>query len=314
MAAEVRVVRLDALPAAEIAALSRAALDRPLGGAAEVIVAVPADEAVVLGAFQRASELDEALNHTSTTRRGSGGAEARVGPGSVWMQLALARPDALVPCPPSRLLNRYVRPLLGAITKAGALARYFDRDWISARRSPVASVSFAHDTKSGRALVEAIVAVDTPFAVRDRPSFMGREPLSLRALGVARATGEVADAVIDAYASAYGPAERSREIPSHAGAIDLHREPPWAAIREEPIGVVGAGRDAEGVLRVGGELMVSRDVLADLERVIAESPHDPAAIERAIDALSGERVALLGIRSLQSIRDVIFEALELPRS
>ncbi|MBX3192344.1 MAG: hypothetical protein KF819_35465, partial [Labilithrix sp.] len=273
MAAEVRVVRLDALPAAEIAALSCAALDRPLRGAAELIVAVPADEAVVLGAFQRASELG-AAEDTPTTRRGSGGAEARVGPGSVWMQLALARPDALVACPPSRLLNRYVRPLLGAITKAGAVARYFDRDWISARRSPVASVSFAHDTKSGRALVEAIVAVETPFAVRDRPSFMGREPLSLRALGVARETGEVADAVIDAYASAYGAAERSREIPSHAGAIEVGREPPWAATREEPIGVVGAGRDAEGVLRVGGELMVSRDVLADLERVIAESPHD----------------------------------------
>jgi hypothetical protein len=336
-AKDMRVVRLPALPAAELAAISGSALDRPLVHAAELVVGVPCDEAVVLGSMQRLGELAGADVHASmqVVRRGSCGAEAAVGPGTVWVQLALSHPGALVACEPGRLLNRHVRPLLRALTRVGALAHYFDRDWVSASRpsanpcrAPVAQVAFAHDATTGRALVEAVIAVSTPFALRARGSFLGKAPLTLRALGVDPDVdvGRVADAVIDAYASAYGLGELALDTASEmtralardvAGELDDPRsEPPWAATRDEAIGVVAAGRDRHGRVRIGGELMVSRDALVRLESEIAaassEGAIDGARIDRAVDALAGQGVAILGVRSLRSVRDVIDEALASP--
>lgn len=334
-AKDMRVVRLAAVPAAELAAISRTALDRPLVHAAELVIAVPSDEAVILGSMQRFSELEAAGVPASrlVTRRGSGGAEAAVGPGTVWLQLALSSPSALVACEPGRLLNRYVRPLLRAIAKVGALAHYFDRDWVSASRgsfkAPIAQLAFAHDATTGRALVEAVVGVSTPFAVRARGSFLGKPPLTLRALGVDADVdaGRVADLVIDAYANAYGIGELALDTASEmtralsrdlagSAADDPRADPPWAATREEAIGLVAAGRDLEGRVRVGGELMASRDVIASLERDIAEASSggtiDGARIDRAVDGLAAPGVAMLGVRSLRSIRDAIDEALAQP--
>lgn len=324
-ATDMRVVRLAAVPAAELAAISRTALDRPLAGAAELVVTVPSDSAVVLGSMQRFSELAGASLPTDVrvVRRGSGGAEAEVGPGTVWMQLALASPGALVACEPGRLLNRYVRPLLRALAKVGAVAHYYDRDWISASKSPIGSVSFGHDSTTGRSVVEAIVAVTTPFAVRDRKSFLGKSARTLRAVGVGPDVdaSRVADAVIDAYTSTYGIGELALDTASemttralakdHLSAVteDPRSDPPWAATRDEAIGIVAAGRDNEGRLRVGGELMASRDVIAMLEREIAAAAGDAERIDRAVDRLAGADVAMLGVTSLRSIRDAIDEAL-----
>jgi hypothetical protein len=334
-AKDMRVVRLAAVPALELAAISRTSLDRPLAHSAELVIAVPSDEAIVLGSMQRFGELSGAGVAASTlvTRRGSGGAEAAVGPGSVWVQLALASSGALVACEPERLLNRYVRPLLRALAKVGALAHYFDRDWVSASKGsykgPIAQLAFAHDTTTGRALVEAVVAVSTPFAVRARGSFLGKPPLTLRALGVDPEVdaGRVADAILDAYANAYGIGELALDTASEmtralsrdfgvSAADDARSDPPWAATRDEAIGIVAAGRDRAGRMRIGGELMASRDVVARVESEIAEASRaeaiDGARIDRAVDALAAPGVAMLGVRSLRSIRDAIDEALASP--
>jgi hypothetical protein len=324
---DMRVVRLAAVPAAELAAISRTALDRPLAHSAELIIAVPSDEALVLGSLQRLSELGANVPAAGVvTRRGSGGAEVQVGPGTVWMQLALANPSALVACEPDRLLNRYVRPLLRALAKVGAVAHYFDRDWISASSMPVTAVAFAHDTGSSRALVEAFVAVDTPFAVRQRRSFLGKPARTLRSVGIDAEVdvGRVADAIIDAYASAYGIGELSLDTASEmtralsrdlsgTAADDPRGDPPWTATREEAIGTIAAGRDNEGRMRIGGEMMASRDVIVRLEEEIAsvEAEGDRASerLDFAVDMLAGRGVATLGVRSLRSVRDVIGEAL-----
>jgi hypothetical protein len=316
------------VPAAELAAISRTALDRPLVHSAELVIAVPSDEALVLGAMQRLSELGDAIDpKVFVTRRGSGGAEAQVGPGTVWMQLALASPSALVACEADRLLNRYVRPLLRALAKVGALAHYYDRDWVTASKMPVAAVAFAHDAGTGRALVEAFVAVDTPFAIRNRKSFLGKPARTLRSVGIDAEVdvGRVADAVIDAYATAYGIGELALDTASEmtralsrdfagTAADDPRGDPPWAATREEAIGIVAAGRDREGRIRIGGELMASRDVIAQLENEVAsveaEGDHASERLDFAVDLLAGRGVATLGVRSLRSVRDVIGEALQ----
>jgi hypothetical protein len=332
------VMRMERASVEELAAMSRDALDRPLEGDAELLVGEPADEAIVLGAFQRRSEIAEQSGAMRIVRRGSGGAEAVVGPGTLWLQLSLARPDALVACEPSRLLNRYVRPLLRALAKVGALAHYFDRDWISASKRPVGMISFAHDATTGRALVEAIVGVHTPFALRPRASYLGKAPATLAELGVRVDVAQLADATATAYASAYGRVAIARvksavserpgqaALDAHRGMLDApssgldepratpdapdEREAPWAATRDEAIGAVAAGRDASGAMRVGGELMASRDAIRRLEmRLRTVAGMDADAIGRALDeTLGAPGVALLGVRSLVSLRDAIVEA------
>jgi len=152
--------RFRQIPCAEIADLSQRwnAIDAD----AELILATPRDEAILLGAFQRSTEV---RTGQPLYRRGSGGAAVQLGPGSVWLRLALSRVDALVSCTPEKLINRYVRPLLRALSKCGPPASHFGRDWISADHRPIAMVSFAHEARTGRASFESVIAVTTPFAV-----------------------------------------------------------------------------------------------------------------------------------------------------
>ena len=302
----VAVAVRGALSPAEIAARSQGVLDRPLTHDAELILAHPDAEAVLLGAFERdtASVVCAQMCAECTVhRRGSGGAAVTIGPGTLWMSLALARTDALVPCTPDKLLNRYVRPLLRALGRVGALAHYFGRDWVSVAHRPAAAIGFAHDTSTGRAAIEAFVAVSSPFAIADRASFLSKSPGTLvELLGKPVDMAKLARAVADAYAPEAEALELSAVAVSTAVPAS---EPPWAACVDEAIGELGAGPDAAGRFRVGGQLMVSRDALASLEaRLAAGEP-----VEAAIDAaLAAPGVALMGVKSLRSLADVIARA------
>jgi hypothetical protein len=75
----------------------------------------------------------------------------------------------------------------------------------------------------------------------------------------------------------------------------------------EAIGSVGAGRDARGNFRVGGDLLVSRDALARLETRI-DVTSDPEIGALVDETLGAPGVAIDGIRSLKSVRDVILDA------
>jgi hypothetical protein len=289
-----------------LAASSRAALDRPLRAGAELSVAVASDEAVLAGAFQRAAG----------ERRGSGGPEVRVGPGTVHVALALAHPAALLPCDERRIVNRHVRPLLRALTKAGGtggVAHFFGRDWISVKHRPAAWIGFAHERATGRAVIEAFLARETPFDLGPRASYLEKEPGTLASiLGAAVAEERLADAIVEAYASAYGRvAVDGGVVPSVAegveGAEDVRADPPWAATVEEVIGALGAGWDARGRFRVGGDLLVSRDAVTKLEASL-EGAGDEDVGTRVDASLGGAGVALDGVRSLSSVRDVILAA------
>jgi len=307
-----------------VAAHSRTALDRPLAHPGELWVAVVRDEARILGAFQRARSVDRPVEGTGLDevapaaqfRRGSGGPAVRVGPGTVHVALALAHPGALTASDAKRIVNRSVRPLLRALTKVGALAHFFGRDWVSVHHRPAAWVGFAHDAATRRTLFEAFVAVRTPFA-RARPSFLGKEPGSLDAIvGGAISPQRLVDAILHAYPAAWDAdavdadvADVAADASAGAGEPDLFADPPWAASTDEAIGIVGAGTDAHGVFRVGGDLLVSRDALARLEaRAAVAAPDDVA---RLVDeTLTAPGVALDGVRSLMSVRDVVVRARE----
>jgi len=273
-------------------------------------VAVAGEDALIVGAFQRAHGMPKAW---PLARRGSGGPEVRVGTGTVHVALALAHPGALVPCDERRIVNRSVRPLLRALTKTSKLAHFFGRDWVSVAHRPAAWVGFAHDAGTRRTLFEAFVAVRTPFALADRPSFLGKPQGTLEEIGRQPLDPRIiADAIADAYLAAYNAEPVEITVPeTWPPADDLRADPPWAATCDEAIGIIGAGPDAAGVFRVGGDLLVSRDALAELEeRVAAASTSD---IRRIVDDTLGRPgVAIDGVRSLASVAEVIESALSAP--
>jgi hypothetical protein len=305
------VAQLGTVAPRDLAARSRAALDRSLAHDAELVLARASEDAVLAGAFQRGAEIDP---NVTLHRRGSGGAPACVGEGTLWLTLALARPSALVACEPTRIVNRYVRPLLRVISKLGASARYFGRDWISVAQRPAALVMFAHDSESGRAVFEAFVSVRTPLARVARASFTGKAPATLEEILQKPIDIDLlAHATATAYAAAY-----AREIVELADVAaseeteEVRADPPWKATRNEAIGIVGAGRDARGRFQIGGELLASRDAVRALgERVGALGPRaSDQDIARAVnDTLAAPGIAVDGVRALGSVVDVVTRAL-----
>lgn len=259
----------------------------PEGGDAELLVGTPIDDAVVQGAFER--------RERGRLVRGSGGATVAVGPGTVWVILRLARPDALVACDAPRLMNRYVRPLLSALGRTGARAAYFDRDWFAVSHRPAGMVAFAHDAATGACTFEAFVAAGTPFARGPRESYRGREPGTLEELAGRGDAVRLVEQIVRAYAGDH----RVREE-SFAGEPSLaaeHDDPPWLATIAEAIGIVGATET-----RVGGELMASRDAMEKLAREMGEAKSVGALVD---DVFGSGAAVLYGVRSLRSIAEVI---------
>jgi hypothetical protein len=215
-----------------------------------------------------------------------------------------------VACDEKRIVNRYVRPLLRALTASSTTqAHFFGRDWISLAHRPVGWVGFGHDASSQRTLFEAFVAVRTPFALSERASLLGKPQATLEELA-----GRSIDALdlAEAIVKAYGRDAEVVPLPALSPgreAARVEEDPPWSATVEEAIGSIGAGPDARGVFRVGGDLLVSRDALARLEARVAQglSKED---LGRIVDeTLAAPGVALDGVRSLASVRDVIAESL-----
>lgn len=277
--------------------------DRDEGDEASLFVASAVDEAAVRGAFQRGRGLV----------RGSGGATVLVGPGRVWLSLALSRSSVLLAdASPDKILNRYVRPLLRTLGKITSVpVSYFGRDWISIAHRPVGFVGFAHDATSGRALFEAIIAVSAAFAADEAsPSFMGKAPTTLASAASRPIADErVVDALVEAYFGTIGHVEVEEAMGVEASAEE--DSTPWVATTAAAIGTLGCGPDAGGRVRLGGDLMASVDAIERLEEAIQALPDsaDPDAVGRLVDeALTSRGAVTFGVRSLASIRDVIVAA------
>lgn len=265
---------------------------------AEIEVRVLEAPGIVLGAFQRAADVGGLGAECTLSRRASGGAAVRVGEGTVHVVVALRRLGEIVACEPRSILNRHVRPLLGALGGA-----YFGRDFVSVARRPVAYVAFGHHARTGRTVFEAFVAARTRFDVGARASLMGKEPATLE-----RDPGEVAAAIVASYAKAWkleAVEEPFDDEPPITSDAALREEPVWGASVEEAIGPIRADRTA-----VGGELMASSDAIELLCARLREDPTtDPDETGALVEeTLGAPGVALEGVRSLHSVRDAILQA------
>lgn len=292
------MVRLDPRDLAVFSANALAsAVERP-----ELFVAGFTGEAVWLGAFQRKGEVPAAWAGLEAHLRGSGGGAVRVGPGRLYAALRLPSPGALAPATEAQILNRAVRPVLRALTKAGVLTHYFGRDALVAKGRPVAHVSFAHEASTGRTLVEAVVAVSEEALDATRSAYEGKAPATLEAL---RGTSVDVERVASLLAEAYG---LEAQVPTFVGATEDPCAVPWAAKVDEAIGPIFAGRDASGRLRLGGELMASSDRVAWLEDRVQTTTVD--GLDALVDeAFTAPHTALFGVRRLGSMRDALAAAL-----
>jgi hypothetical protein len=262
----------------QIALASRDAMTRDLARA-EIDIAFAADEAILIGAFQRACDAP-----SPSIQRGTGGAAVRAAPGILHVLVAAPTFDE----DESVILNRMTRPLLRALR-----ARYFGRDWIDVDHHPIAHVGFAHERATRRTVFEAFIAVRSQFAITDRPSYLGKKPSTLQDLRGPIDDEPLVKSIIDAYAL---PTHEPATLVSNS-KLEARSSKPWTTCVDEAIGRVCAGPDDAGRFRVGGEFQASFDAVRDFEDRIARGE---AAEEAADAAFTAPHTALFGVRSLET--------------
>jgi len=248
------------------------ALSRP-----EIEIAFSNDEAILIGAFQRACDAP-----SPSIQRGTGGCAVRAAPGILHVLVAAPTFDE----DESVILNRMTRPLLRALR-----ARYFGRDWIDVDHHPIAHVGFAHERATRRTVFEAFVAVRTPFAIGDRPSYMGKKPATLEDLRGKIDDEALVKSITDAYALPIN------ESASPVSKLEARSSKPWTAAIDEAIGRICAVRDDDGRVRIGGEFMASFDAVRDFEDRIARGERPEEAADAAFTA---PHTSLFGVRSLET--------------
>ncbi len=266
-----------------------------------VVTATLAGSGILRGAFEAHTGPGPAY------RRASGGRSVKLGPGCMYIALSVARPAELgSDINGSNLLNRLLRPMLRALTGEGALAHYFGRDWIAVAKRPAATVAFAHERGTGRTLIEAFLGISQSVALSaTHPSYLGKVPDCMERLaGRPLQPERVAERIAHAYAVAYG-FEWSPAVWPSTEAPELAAEPAWQATVEEPIGLLGARRDSDGTLHLGGELMISRDVLLGLTTWLDTATSEAEIDEALATCLSGSEVALFGLRDVASIKRLV---------
>ena len=196
-------------------ALSRVVLEQAEEQRSVVVAAsVVSARAVILGAMQRAARVVDmhacAQASVSVLRRATTGTAAWMGGEGLVLALGLPHVAAIETDATDRtLLNRNVRPFLRAFTRAGAMAHYFGREWISLKKRPAALLGF-DVTRTGGVLIEVIVGLDqsiglpvelTTIDERAVDRFQGKNPAGLREVLPDVQGHRLADRVLEAIAS-----------------------------------------------------------------------------------------------------------------
>ena len=321
--ASIEAARLGGALGAEVRVRSRAQ-----DGA--LIVAPISGEAILLGAYQRASSAIDlgiaARDDLRLARRATGGPAIFAAEGQVFAFIDLRDAGALGGAADvARVLNRHVRPLLAALsTLASAPATYGGRDFVQIGGHPVAFIGATHDRATGAVGIEIVVAVSTPFGLDPSldlahgaiaPRWLGKTPSSLRAtLHRDVEPSDVVAAIVAAWSALADEDVVAFESPGLRALPPDAEAPAFTAMTEEAIGLLGA-RVEPGTVAIGGDLMTSRGVLDELGRAIVSlgrAPSDLLELGRAIDVALGPAsgAMLIGVRSLASIEKVVRAAIE----
>jgi hypothetical protein len=312
----------------ELARLSRSWLTAP--ERARLLVTPISSPGRLLGAFGLREAL-LAADAEPFERRGSGGPTWLANVGSVYMNLTLAHPGALTPANAGQLLNRYLRPLLSALSSlSGASqkpmkAAYFGRDWLSMGSSVIAAVGFAHHATTRRCMIEALVPLEGSAFIGPRASFRGRAPKGLCELLGSLQPEAVAERIEASYERAYGAIERAGPPRTPTGTSDDAESDVGTVIctEETAIGTLGVSEHPNGQLKLHGDFMASCDAVAALEGLAtvsgdgsnADSSAREAKLERRrsellleADEWTDSGAIAFGVPSLQSLAEAIASA------
>ncbi len=264
---------------------------------------VTSGPAVLLGAVQRAGAVVDMAacgrQGVGVYRRATTGTAAWAGGRVLVWTLALPHVAALAPDATARtVLNRNVRGFLQGLTRAGALAQYYGREWVSVRRRPAALLGLEWSS-DGAVLIEVVAGWDVPVALpaavaseREKATERWRDkaPLALVEVVGERTPADVVRTVMDTVATRAGfPLEWA----SGGVAVDL----PAAVTQAEdpvprgltlgpavkvPVGWIEAasGRGPEDRRAwIGGDVLTGTEALAALCRGAAWGD---AALEGAL--------------------------------
>jgi len=313
---------------------------------ATCLVAPLSGEAVLLGRFQcKESVLASAARDLAVARRATGGRALLAGAGSLSLALVVPTTGALLPgavaLPTAKIVNRLVRPVLGALGALGVSAGWFGRDFIACARRPVACVSW-DALASGAVLFEAQIgftrALLLPRALAAQPGRAQPEPAwaSLSELAPERVPRMPEleawlAALSRGFAERLGAALEPPRPIAVRSALAAGAAPPWtegplpplsSRPREVPIGFVEArvALDALASRRLGapvlsearllGDFQADSTTLAALEASLRGCPASLAEVGLRIDAHFGPggRGTMVGLKSLSPLAEAVVEA------
>lgn len=333
-----RMYRDVGVPAANVAGRDRVllALARDHDEPVVCVYDVPGD-VLALGryhALPRPGATDVTL-----VRRLGGGRVAPLGTGFIGVTLCLPHRAALVADEPAALapeqvLNRAVRPLLGALEALGVAAYYPGRDTVTVDGRIVASLDF-DVADDGATIVEMVVAAGRSFALVSRlldradpegvvwGEFVAPESATSIAerLGRTPTVEEMAGALALGCERRLGSRTRAVEEPPPRGVPDTA----WLAAAGLPahldrharvrqmLGVLdvhaaaSAGRVEE--LRLCGDFIAPSGTIARLEAALRGCELERAAlVERIRRTVVPPTEFVLGIRPLDAIADAVLSA------
>ena len=299
------------------------------------LVASFTGEALLLGRHQaKETVLRGSSVAVPIARRATGGRALLAAEGTFAIALALPRTGALLgdgrDVPASKIVNRFVRPALGALGALGVSAGYFGRDFISVSTRPVAHASFDAG-RDGSALVEVHVGLTRPVAFASEPPWASLAELFPDRFAAPPPLEKILEALRRGFSERLGA-----DLGEPQPALDA-AEPAWPAVDEDlpprasrlhevPIGWVEArveldqlaarrlGLPAEmpviGRARLLGDFEADAPSIQGLERALAGCPASYDEIGRRIDEHLGPRSGgtIVGLKTLKPLADALLEA------
>jgi hypothetical protein len=202
------------------------------------------------------------------------------------------------------VLNRNVRGFLQGLTRVGAAAQYFGREWVAVRHRPALMLGL-DATEDGAVLLELWAGwdegVELPEVLvtdeeRALDRWRGKRPVALGAPCAARSPEEVGAEVVRAVARRAGLDCASEAGPEGGYGsvehVDFMEDSGFIwELRRVPVGWVERGVREDGARSLRGDVLTARYAMAALEQGGAPRTEAPLEGARWEDILGGPWLA-----------------------
>jgi hypothetical protein len=259
--------------------------------------------AVALGRWQREARVIDAARCAQRAipvlrRESSGTAVFLPESGAALLAMALPSLSALAPdAKGPTVLNRNVRGWLQGLTKHGALAHYFGREWVSIAKRPAAVIGLSV-AQDGLTVIELWIGLREPVALPDElvterergtDRWLARRPLAWNEAAPTRPLSlDALDAIntraIERYGLSAVPVAREA-MEHHTGALPCNEPARWLEPVPCAIGWIDLGIEPDGARWVGGDLLVGDAARERIARALEteSEPQRRGALAACVD-------------------------------